>query len=224
MLTERQSQILHTLIEEYIDTALPVSSDAIFRTGFFGISCPTIRNEMAYLTEQGYLVQPHTSAGRIPTQRGYRFFVDALMTDLPADRQAGLEETALSKVFAHNTTAQFIAEEVARQISDLVIFTDSNGRIRYMGLKNVLANPEFENKSTILSLIEELEHFERRVPRVLADIEEEIAVFIGNENPFFKHDEYSVIASRFNKQLMALVGPMRMDYRKNLEILTRYGK
>lgn len=216
MLTERQSQILHTLIEEYIDTALPISSDAIFRTGFFGISCPTIRNEMADLTEQGYLAQPHTSAGRIPTQSGYRFFVDALMTDL--------EETALSKIFGRKTTAQRIAEEVARQISDLVIFTDSSGRIRYMGLKNVLANPEFENKNAILSLIEELEHFERRVPRAMVNFEEDITVFIGSENPFFEHDEYSVIASRFNNQLMALVGPMRMNYRRNLEILTRYGK
>lgn len=214
MLTERQSQILHTLIEEYIDTASPVSSDAIFQTGFLGVSCPTIRNEMADLTEQGYLAQPHTSAGRIPTQRGYRFFVDALMK--------GLEETACSKISERNKTAQFIAEKIAGEISDLVIFTDANGKIQHIGLKKVLANPEFEDRRVILSLIEELEHFERRVPRLMRDIEEEIEVFIGTENPFFERGEYSVIASRLDSQLMALVGPMRMNYRRNLEILARY--
>ncbi len=208
---------MNTLTDVYIGTAWPVSSDMLFKTGFFDISCPTIRNEMANLTEQGYLAQPHTSAGRIPTQRGYRFFVDDLMKSIG--------EVEPSRVSAHNKhekSVQSVAEEVAQQISDLVVFADRGGKIEYRGLKKVLGNPEFASRDTILSLIEELEHFEHRVARVMTNMEEEITVFIGNENPFFERDEYSVITSRFDNQLMVLVGPMRMNYRRNLEVLARY--
>ena len=79
MLSNRQSKILNSIIEEYINTAMPVSSGRVFDMENWEISCPTIRNEMADLTDMGFLNQPHTAAGRVPTERGYRFFVDELL-------------------------------------------------------------------------------------------------------------------------------------------------
>ena len=77
-LDERKAAILRAVVEEYIETAQPVGSGTVARTTTVRVSSATVRNEMAVLERDGYLVQPHTSAGRIPTDKGYRFFVDQL--------------------------------------------------------------------------------------------------------------------------------------------------
>ncbi|MBK5223735.1 MAG: hypothetical protein JJE52_12875, partial [Acidimicrobiia bacterium] len=78
MLDERKASILRAVVEEYIQTAQPVGSGHVARDPGVAVSPATVRNEMAVLETEGYLVQPHTSAGRIPTDKGYRFFVDTL--------------------------------------------------------------------------------------------------------------------------------------------------
>lgn len=80
-LTQRQAKILQIIIAEYIDTATPVASDSIARKGNLGVSPATVRNEMAALESQGFIEQPHTSAGRIPTDQGYRRYVESLMEE-----------------------------------------------------------------------------------------------------------------------------------------------
>ena len=80
MLDERKAAILRVVVEEYIETAQPVGSAMVARLPELAVSSATVRNEMGVLEREGYLVQPHTSAGRIPTDRGYRFFVDSLTT------------------------------------------------------------------------------------------------------------------------------------------------
>ncbi len=79
MITERQGEILNRIVKEYITLAEPVSSQLLEKKHKFGLSPATIRNEMQKLTDDGYLLQPHTSAGRVPTDKGYRFFVDKLL-------------------------------------------------------------------------------------------------------------------------------------------------
>jgi heat-inducible transcriptional repressor len=84
MLDDRKAAILSAVVQEYIETAQPVGSGRVTDTPGVTVSSATVRNEMAALEEQGYLVQPHTSAGRIPTDKGYRFFVDRLRDIEPA--------------------------------------------------------------------------------------------------------------------------------------------
>ena len=88
-LTERQQAVLRLIIQQYIDAAAPVSSKLITDGSNLGVSSATIRNEMSYLEEMGYVMQPHTSAGRVPTEFGYRYFVEKLMekVDLPEAEQ-----------------------------------------------------------------------------------------------------------------------------------------
>ena len=80
-LDERKRKILQAIIDDYIDTAEPIGSRTIARRHELGLSSATIRNEMSDLEEMGYLAQPHTSAGRIPSQKGYRLYVDELMKE-----------------------------------------------------------------------------------------------------------------------------------------------
>ncbi len=86
MLDDRKAAILRVVVEEYIETAQPVGSAMVARLPELAVSSATVRNEMGVLEREGYLVQPHTSAGRIPTDKGYRFFVDSLATPGPARR------------------------------------------------------------------------------------------------------------------------------------------
>jgi heat-inducible transcriptional repressor len=85
MLDDRKAAILRLVVEEYIETAQPVGSATVARQRDLGVSPATVRNEMGTLEREGYLVQPHTSAGRIPTDKGYRFFVDTLARPGPLD-------------------------------------------------------------------------------------------------------------------------------------------
>ena len=79
MLDERKTSILRAVVQEYITTAQPVGSTHIADLPGVRVSSATVRNEMAVLEQEGYLAQPHTSAGRVPTDKGYRFFVDSLL-------------------------------------------------------------------------------------------------------------------------------------------------
>jgi len=81
MLTERRARLLSLIISEYVDSATPVGSDAIVRKHKLGFSSATIRNEMARLEEEGFISHPHTSAGRVPSDKGYRYYVEALMQE-----------------------------------------------------------------------------------------------------------------------------------------------
>lgn len=99
-LSDRKRKILHAVIDEYIGTAEPVGSRAISKKNDLGLSSATIRNEMADLEEMGYLTQPHTSAGRIPSDEGYRFYVESLMTRYRFGMEAieSLQKELLGKV------------------------------------------------------------------------------------------------------------------------------
>lgn len=213
MLAQRQSRILDTIVDEYIKTAAPISSGSVFNIGDFGISCPTIRNEMFCLTERGYLMQPHTSAGRVPTEKGYRFFVDGLISNLATriDNKFG--------AYREQKKIQIVAEEISLECSDLVAFIDESGEFRYLGLKRVLGKPEFENRKTIVSFIEFLEGLNYSLMKELDNIGDGVEVFIGSENPFWgEKSDYSIILSRYDNDIIALLGPMRMNYRRNLEL------
>src|SRR3954466_12126149 len=81
MLTERREALLNLIVDEYVDTAVPVGSQYIVRKHAMAVSPATVRIEMARLEEEGYINQPHTSAGRVPSDKGYRYYVESLMTE-----------------------------------------------------------------------------------------------------------------------------------------------
>ena len=99
-LTERKKKILRAIVDSYIYTAEPVGSKAIAALPDMNFSSATIRNEMAELTTMGYLEQPHTSAGRVPSPAGYRLYVDELMRDyrLSIDETQSLNQALEEKM------------------------------------------------------------------------------------------------------------------------------
>lgn len=123
MLDDRKTAILSAVVQEYIATAQPVGSSHIAGVSGVGVSSATVRNEMAVLEQEGYLVQPHTSAGRIPTDKGYRFFVD----HLAAPRQVDAATTRqVGEFFA---AAHGRLEEMLHHTSDLLTKLTHNAAV-----------------------------------------------------------------------------------------------
>lgn len=121
MLDDRKSAILRSVVQQYIETAQPVGSSHVVEANAVGVSAATVRNEMTLLEREGYLVQPHTSAGRIPTEKGYRFFVDAIGGDV----ELGPAQVRQVKSFfahAHGELEQML-RSTSRLLADLTATT-----------------------------------------------------------------------------------------------------
>lgn len=118
MLDQRKAAILRAVVQEYIETGLPVASAHVARLGNLGVSPATVRNEMAVLEREGYLVHPHTSAGRVPTDSGYRFYVDQLGT--PPGPLAPAKKRQVEEFFAraHGELEQML-DDTGRLLTSL---------------------------------------------------------------------------------------------------------
>jgi len=225
MITERQESILEKVIQEYVGSAYPVSSQFLVKKYNFEVCPATIRNEMQKLTESGFLHQPHTSAGRVPTDKGYRFFVNNLLKE-------GISE------FEDIFEIEEILEEEKRDflkltthLSKFLAMTSSNLATIHLfekdfffkeGWEEVLKEPEFEEKTFIIGFAELLQNFENDIKNL--DINSEIKVYIGKENPFTKSKDFSIISSRCRfpdkeEGIVSLLGPKRMSYERNISLI-----
>jgi heat-inducible transcriptional repressor len=182
---DRKQEILRAIVKHFINTAEPVGSQTILVSYKFNVSPATIRNDMASLEKEGLIYQPHTSAGRIPTDMGYRLFLDE-MIDIEKERELALEvlkeiRTEYKKEKVRNKI--YDAVELIARATDNVSFATlpDNSRTFYLGLANVLRQPEFLNHQIHASqVIEVLEKHDRFVNLLneLA-IDDQIKVFIG---------------------------------------------
>ncbi|NCN45349.1 MAG: hypothetical protein COU63_01345 [Candidatus Pacebacteria bacterium CG10_big_fil_rev_8_21_14_0_10_36_11] len=160
-LVARQIQILRAIIEEFIETAKPVGSDTIDKKFNIGVSPATIRNEMVYLTKQGYLQKSHISAGRIPTPLALRLYVNELMKE--KELSVADEVGAKEKIWKYRQQTDALLYEAARILAEKahavgVAMTPIDHRIYHSGYANLLNMPEFFDirvTRNVLNLIEE---------------------------------------------------------------------
>lgn len=225
-LTERQNAILECAVVEHIRTAEPVSSQLLEERYRFDISPATLRNEMKVLSDEGFLYQPHTSAGRIPTERGYRFFVDALYARMkrPSRKSAGFQPFTKKEQESHEIQKVWeLAKELAALSSNLVIASlPSRRMIIKEGWEEIVQEPEFEDQEYLIDFTNFLLGVERGMETLRPM--ETIAVYIGKENPWATSKDFSVVVASCalgteSAGSIAMVGPMRMKYQKNIELL-----
>lgn len=231
-LTLRQGDILDSVVSEYIKLAQPISSQYLEERYDFGVSPATIRNELQALSEGGYLVQPHTSAGRVPTDRGYRFFVDGVSKKKSARGGSALggkwEDVFEKEVTSALEFSAQAARVLANESSGLAaMYLDSASLFFKEGWEDMLQEPEFEEQDSIKSFAKFLNDFEKYVRSI--SLEDDIQVFIGKENPFSKVTDFSIMIAECDflergKALVALLGPKRMAYPKNIHLLTAFSK
>jgi heat-inducible transcriptional repressor len=219
-LTARQTQILKALIEEYIETAQAVGSEALDKKYNLGVSPATIRNEMVALTKLGYLRQPHTSAGRVPSPTAMKFYIDQLMEE----RQMSLADEVKTKEEvwdARNDLDELLDEAthaLAERTKSLAVAATDEGKVWHAGYANVFVNPEFSDIRTcanLFSFIEEAQRlhelfFERAMSGSPID------VLFGEELGWPELTPMGVVATHFSargkKGALGVIGPVRLSY------------
>ncbi len=218
----RQEKLLNLLIETYIKNAEPVGSKFLVTFGELDYGEATVRNELRELEEQGYLTHPHTSAGRIPTEKGYRHYVTQL--DLEKSNLPKSDYKVLADSLAEEADYEIARKRLAKAATELsketVIIAFSPERVYYTGLSNLFNKSEFEDLETISNLSDIFDHCEERLEEFFEQVEESPRYFIGSENPF--DETLSVVSARFGKEgMVALLGPKRMDYRYNYGLIKK---
>src|SRR4051812_15761964 len=155
MLTDRRESLLNLIVDEYVDTALPVGSQYIVRKHAMPVSPATVRLEMARLEEDGYISQPHTSAGRVPSDKGYRYYVEALMKD---ENIAWDERQTILHQFHQTERAmeqwfQLAAAVLAHSVSNFAVVTSPTSR--ETRLKHVQIVPLQELSALVVVVLNE---------------------------------------------------------------------
>ena len=227
---ERRGLILSAIIKTFIDSATPVGSKMLGERFDLDVSSATIRNEMSALETEGYLASPHTSAGRIPTEKGFRFFVANVAQSSTALRPKVEAE------FMQNLQQHLQQKRLDQDVSDIitvlnnmtrnVVFASvpSQERMFFLGLGSVLEQPEFAQNALMASgvfrileegfydVLQEL-HIPHGAPQI----------YIGSDNLMEEIQSCSIVAGRYQiggvDGFVGILGPMRMDYGKNLALI-----
>lgn len=162
VLTDRQIQILKAIIEEYIETAEPVGSQTLDKKFNLGVSPATIRNEMVRLTDNGFLKQPHTSAGRVPTPMALKFYIQNLMQQ--KEMSVTDEVSVKEKIWDYRMRRETLLREATKALADkthtLAIATTNDGDIYYAGAANLLDMLEFYDMIATKNLLTVLDQFD----------------------------------------------------------------
>lgn len=224
---DRQKQLLSAIVELYTKTAIPVGSQALLENYDFGVSSATLRNDMVALEEAGYLYQPHISAGRIPTDAGYRMYVEEMMgdTDLSREDQRRLQKELLV-LRAKNTRLSRSTAKLLSALSGNLAVSGMVGKDEFydFGMKELIEKPEFQEIDELCRLVETLDTLDEKLDGLMINLKDgETRIFIGNENPIRGIDNCSMIVAPYQtkdgKGILAIIGPKRMDYAKNKSLI-----
>lgn len=218
-LSERQIQILKSIVQEFTDTAEPVGSETLDKKYNLGVSPATIRNEMVFLTDQGMLVQPHTSAGRVPTSQAIKFYINQLMKEkeLSVSEEVAVKE----RVWDHRFDAGDLLREATRCLSErtktLSIAAIDGDRIYHSGYANILDMPEFfdiDVTRTVLSLIDESRQLMEIFNKI--DQEEGVKILVGEEIGDQYLQPVGMVFTNLQigprRGALGVIGPSRLDY------------
>lgn len=231
MLRERQQSILDAVIRAYIATARPIASRDLARVLDIEVSPATIRSELLRLDEQGYLEQPHTSAGRVPTDKGYRFFVDYLLAD--ADL-TGRESAALAEVWRVSGPEAFV-KELSRTVSRISGTFAAAGladesTFYEAGFSELLDEPEFADAMHARDFGRLADAMDEGIRGLLPDFEDDedgtIQMFIGSENPWRPARDYTMTIACWEhpqgfRGFVGMLAPTRTNYKKHKAVARR---
>lgn len=219
-LTARQTQILKALIDEYIETAEPVGSEALDKKYNLGVSPATIRNEMVALTKSKFLRQPHTSAGRVPTPQAMKFYIDQLMEE----KQMSLTDEVKTKEEVWdsredlNDLVREATHALAERTRNLAVGVLDEGRMWHSGYSNVFLNPEFSDLDISAHLFEFLEEVDRMQELFFEKFggTHPVEVMFGEDLGWPGLRPIGIAATRFkvgNRQgALGVIGPARLPY------------
>lgn len=227
-MNDRQEKILSAVVELYTKTALPVGSQTLLKHSDFPVSSATLRSDMAELEEAGYLHQPHTSAGRIPTDAGYRMYVEKMMSEKPLSRrdQEHLQKELLILRTKHIRLGRTTAKLLSVLSGNLAVSSVMNKDEFYdFGMRELIEKPEFQEMDELCRLVETLDSLDEKLGDLMVELKDgETHIFIGRENPIDGTDNCSMVVAPYHNRegergILAIIGPKRMEYARNKSLI-----
>jgi heat-inducible transcriptional repressor len=236
-LTQRQIKILKCITEEFIDSAAPVGSETLERKYNLGISSATIRNEMASLTQLGFLKKGNLSAGRSPTSMGLKYYVRNLMT--PKNMSVGDEIGVKEKVWNYRNEFEKLLKETTKELAQktrsLAIATTDQGSIYNYGASNLLEEPEFYNidvTKTVLSLLDNPNFWFDIINKAGINTEEpssQLIHLLVGEDFGMEHLEpcgfvYQTYQAGPHRGILGVIGPARVRYQVVIPVVDYFAE
>ncbi len=221
-MNERQAAILAAIIGEYIRTGEPVGSSWLVAEGDFEVSPATIRNEMGELDEAGFLEQPHTSAGRVPTEEAFRYYLEHFLeAESPSARAIRKMQSLLRQRRMTAEVLRDLARGIAAIADEAALVGWEDGDVYVSGLGQLLRQREFEDADLRFAVASAFDASDELLARFAHFVTDEIVVVIGERNPL--GEEYGSVITRLpvgqQQPLLGIVGPLRMDYRAHVGLL-----
>ncbi|MDZ7798110.1 MAG: winged-helix domain-containing protein [Patescibacteria group bacterium] len=222
---KRQNKILNIIINEHIKEAQPVGSGAIAKKYGLKLSSATIRHEMKDLEDKGYIYQPYTSAGRVPTEKGWKYYLENFLSEkkISDQEKKELEHSFNIKSDDKKQNVKNLAKKLAEISRETVIVGFSPEYTYYTGLSHLFRQPEFEEYELICHISEVIDHLDEVIIRLFKNTEkDDFKILIGQENPF--GENCGAIISKYEDKngqegIFTLLGPRRMSYAQNLSRL-----
>ena len=219
-----KEKILKHIIEEYISSAIPVGSNYLVSKKKLDCCPATVRNAMMELERDGYLYQPHTSAGRIPTPKAYQEYVNSLdLEQQLSDKLVEKLNSELKKIETKDKEqkSKTLAKMVAEITNGAVLLAFNKHNYYITGFSNILSQPEFIEMNRLHNLSLALDNLENILEKVFDQIKD-TEVFVGPDNIFSEY--LSAITSPFSKGIIGILGPTRMNYKQNLGLINYFKK
>lgn len=218
----RQELILRIIVDEYVRSAEPVASRWISEHSDLDVSPATVRSDMAALEQAGYIRQPHPSAGRVPTEKAYIHCLRNFMSRDRAVRKGRHFRRAPNRTLDEEAMLKTLARELVDMSGETVIVAFDPHSSFYTGLSNLFQKPDFVDLDVVRGLSGMVDRFDEIVGQIFERVSREPQVLIGSENPFGK--DMAAILVKYalpNRHIgiLGLVGPMRMDYSRNLQLI-----
>ena len=224
-MTERQEHLLASILKEYVQTAEPVSSGFLAEKQGMEVSPATVRNELSTLEAEGYLEQPHTSSGRIPTEKAWRWYVKNLQDNQQELRKSN-QQDVVDVIRAYRTTQAELMRRLAKTIAELaqetVLIGMNQDDMYYTGLSNLFAQPEFGRGDMVQQMSKVIDRFDDVMGKIFEQVEEDVQVLVGRDNPF--SPECGVIIARYrlpnhDAGVIGILGPLRQNYDEHMAML-----
>ncbi|MCD6134994.1 MAG: hypothetical protein J7J25_05755 [Candidatus Omnitrophica bacterium] len=230
---ERKDAVLRRVVESYIEECRPISSEYLCRKYQLPASSATIRNIMAELGKEGLLVHPYTSSGRIPTPRGFRYYVDFLM-EKKEEEEDYYSYFATLKEDIRRRNLNLLLEDISRLVSRLTHYAglakiaEEEDKIFFWGTSYILQQPDFSDLKSIKQIFDLLEEKTSSFAHFLEENflaeDEDLKVLIGDEISLQEISNCSLIISSLNVEtdkriLLGTLGPIRMNYSLTLSRL-----
>jgi heat-inducible transcriptional repressor len=219
-LSERQIKILRAIIEEYMKTASPVGSETLDKKFGLGVSPATLRNEMAGLVKKGYLSQPHTSAGRLPTPLGIKFYVKNIMEEerLSVSDEVAVKEKVWEYRFDFDKLMRATTKALAERTSSIALALTDEGETYSAGYANILDMPEFYDidvTRTVLSILDQVDYLKSLFQKSFS--EDPVQILLADELEREFLEPCSVVFTHFGvgakrSGCLGVIGPMRLNY------------